>query len=139
MKSSMMTMLSALLVAALPMSSVQAEETTPQTGQPVVGDAGRGELVFGPCRTCHLPNKGAGNHNGPNLYAVFGRKAGTREGFEYYSDELKKADFVWTPELLDLWLANPGKFLPGSAMIFVAIPDAQRRADLIAYLKTFHD
>jgi cytochrome c len=104
-----------------------------------VGDADRGRLVFGSCRTCHLPDKGAGNHNGPNLYAVFGRKAGTREGFLYYSDELKKADFIWTPELLDLWLANPGTFLPKSAMIFVGIQDPQRRADLIEYLKSFHD
>lgn len=103
------------------------------------GDAERGRLVFGACRTCHLPDKGAGNHNGPNLFGVIGRKAGTREGFAYYSDEMKKADFVWTPELLDLWLGNPGKFLPDSTMIFAPIADAQRRADLIEYLKTFRD
>jgi len=103
------------------------------------GDIGRGRLAFGSCRTCHLPDKGAGNHNGPNLFGVFGRKAGTREGFLYYSDEMKNADLVWTPELLDLWLANPDKFLPNSAMIFPPISDAQRRADLIEYLKTFHD
>lgn len=107
--------------------------------QKIVGDAERGRLVFGPCRTCHLPDKGAGNHNGPNLYAVFGRKAGTREGFLYYSDEMKNAGFEWTPQLLDLWLANPGGFLPNSSMIFVGIKDPQRRADLIEYLKTFHD
>lgn len=103
------------------------------------GDALRGRLVFGSCRTCHLPDKGAGNHNGPNLFGIVGRKAGTREGFQYYSDELKSADFVWTPELLDLWFANPGSFLPNSAMIFPPITDPQRRADLIEYLKTLHD
>jgi len=103
------------------------------------GDIARGRLALGSCRTCHLPDKGAGNHNGPNLFGVFGRKAGTREGFLYYSDEMKNADLVWTPELLDLWLANPDKFLPNSAMIFPPISDAQRRADLIEYLKTFHD
>jgi cytochrome c len=109
------------------------------SANPLVGDADRGRLVFGACRTCHLLDKGAGNHNGPNLYAVFGRKAGTREGFLYYSDTLKKADFVWTPELLDLWLANPNTFLPDSTMIFAGIKDPQRRTDLIEYLKTFHD
>ena len=103
------------------------------------GDIARGRLAFGSCRTCHLPDKGAGNHNGPNLFGVFGRKAGTREGFLYYSDEMKNADLVWTSELLDLWLANPDKFLPNSAMIFPPISDAQRRADLIEYLKPFHD
>lgn len=106
---------------------------------PIIGDADRGRLVFGSCRTCHLPDKGAGNHNGPNLYSVFGRKAGTREGFLYYSDEMKNAGFEWTPELLDLWLANPGGFLPNSTMIFPGVKDAQRRADLIEYLKSFHD
>ena len=103
------------------------------------GDAERGRLIFAPCRTCHYPEKLVGNHNGPSLYAIFGRKAGTREGFEYYSDTLKNADFVWTPELLDLWLANPGGFLPGSSMVFVGLPNAQDRADLIEYLKQFHD
>jgi cytochrome c len=112
---------------------VAAADPVPQ------GDVTRGKLVFGPCRTCHIPNKDAGNHNGPNLFDIFGRKAGTREGFLYYSDEIKNADFVWTPELLDLWLANPGQFLPNSTMIFVPIADAQRRADLIEYLKTFRD
>lgn len=116
----------------------KAAEQAPGSSK-LVGDAERGRLVFGSCRTCHLPDKGAGNHNGPNLYGIFGRKAGTREGFLYYSDEMKNAGFEWTPELLDLWLANPGGFLPNSAMIFVGIKDPQRRADLIEYLKTFHD
>ena len=126
-----------LLMAAL--SGAEPASNGEVAGAKVIGDADRGRLVFGSCRTCHLPDKGAGNHNGPNLYAVFGRKAATREGFLYYSDTLKKADFVWTPELLDLWLANPGRFLPDSSMIFVGIKDPQRRADLIEYLKTFHD
>lgn len=103
------------------------------------GDAERGRMVFAACRTCHYPEKQVGNHNGPSLYAIFGRKAGTREGFEYYSETMKKADFVWTPELLDLWLANPRGFLPGSSMVFVGLPNAQDRADLIEYLKQFHD
>lgn len=118
--------------------AAQAPEQ-PASEQKLTGNADRGRLVFGSCRTCHLPDKGAGNHNGPNLYSVFGRKAATREGFLYYSDELKNAGFEWTPELLDLWLANPGGFLPNSSMIFVGIKDSQRRADLIEYLKSFRD
>ena len=103
------------------------------------GDVERGRLTFAACRTCHYPEKLVGNHNGPSLFAIFGRKAGTREGFLYYSDALKKADFAWTPELLDLWLANPRTFLPGSSMVFVGLPNARDRADLIEYLKQFHD
>lgn len=113
-----------------------------QSTQPVVGDAARGQRVFAPCRTCHYPEKYVGHHNGPSLYGIFGRRAGSQEGFAYYSDRLKQAGqsgFVWTPQLLDLWLANPGTFMPGSSMVFVGLPNAQDRADLIEYLKQFHD
>jgi cytochrome c len=104
-----------------------------------VGNPERGRQVFQPCRTCHYPEKGFGNYNGPSLFAIFGRKAGTREGFKYYSDTLRNAGFVWTPELLDAWLANSGKMFPGTTMIFVGLPNAQDRADLIAYLQQFKD
>jgi len=124
---------SALLGATTLLGALGARADMP------AGDAERGRLVFAACRTCHYPEKLVGNHNGPSLFAIFGRKAGTREGFEYYSDTLKKADFTWTPELLDLWLANPRTFLPGTAMVFVGLPNAQDRADLIEYLKQFHD
>lgn len=101
------------------------------------GDPERGRQVFQPCRTCHYPEPGFGNYNGPSLTGIFGRKAGTREGFAGYSKTLKDSGFVWTPELLDAWLASPGEFLADSSMIFVGIPDRQARADLIAYLQQF--
>ena len=102
-----------------------------------VGDPERGRQVFQPCRTCHYPEPGFGNYNGPSLTGIFGRKAGTREGFAGYSKVLRESGFVWTPELLDAWLASPGEFLADSTMIFVGIPDPQARADLIAYLQQF--
>jgi cytochrome c len=101
------------------------------------GDTERGRQVFQPCRTCHYPEPGFGNYNGPSLTGIFGRKAGTREGFAGYSKVLRESGFVWTPELLDAWLASPGEFLADSTMIFVGIPDPQARADLIAYLQQF--
>lgn len=106
--------------------------------EPVQGDAERGNLAFAPCRTCHYPEKGYGHHNGPSLWNLFGRKAGSVPGFAYYSDELKNAGFAWTPELLEHWLANPRRFLPGSNMVvFETTP--QQRADLIEYLKQFRE
>jgi cytochrome c len=102
-----------------------------------LGDAERGRQVFQPCRTCHYPEPGFGNYNGPSLTGIFGRRAGTRDGFEGYSRVLKESGFVWTPELLDAWLASPGEFLADSTMIFVGISDPQAREDLIAYLEQF--
>ncbi|WP_187276576.1 c-type cytochrome [Parahaliea maris] len=114
--------------------AVPAQEATGDASG-LTGDPERGRLVFGPCRTCHYPDPAMGHNNGPNLYRIFGRVAGKQEGFEYYSDTFKKAEFVWTPQLLDLWLANPGAMFPGSTMMSLGVPEPQRRADLIAYLK----
>jgi len=116
------------LAAGFVASSASADEPA--------GDATRGRQVFAACRTCHYPEKGYGHHNGPSLFAIFGRTAGTQPGFEDYSPWLSQSRLVWTPELLDAWLANP-RMLPQSAMVFVGIPDAQARADLIAYLAQF--
>lgn len=118
------------LATALLALSAQAE--------PPPGDAARGRLTFAACRTCHYPEKEVGHHNGPSLFNVFGRKAGNTD-FAYYSAVMKKSGLVWTPELLDVWLANPQSFLKGNTMVTVPVPSAQDRADLIAYLKQFRE
>ncbi len=125
----------ALLLALLPAAFA---ESPPDAVPMPTGDAARGQILFGQCRTCHYPEKGFGHHNGPSLWAVFGRKAGSAEGYEHYSDEMKQAGFVWTPELLDFWLGHMDSFLPNSTMIVFPL-DAQQRADVIAYLQQFHD
>jgi cytochrome c len=101
------------------------------------GDAERGRVVFGSCRTCHWPDQGAGHQNGPSLWNIFGQRAGQQAGFDYYSQALKDSGIVWTPEYLDAWLANPTGFIPGTVMMTLGVPDPQARADLIAYLQRF--
>lgn len=46
--------------------------------------------------------------------------------------------FVWSEENIDKLIANPKAMLPDSPMsqLFTGIPNAQERADIIAYLKT---
>jgi len=56
-----------------------------------------------------------------------------------YSAGMKKlgdSGWVWTEENIDKWIANPKAMIPDSPMslAFVGIPDAQERADIIAYL-----
>ena len=41
---------------------------------------------------------------------------------------------VWNAETLDGFLISPMKYIPGTRMPFAGIPNAQDRADLIAYL-----
>lgn len=99
------------------------------------GDRERGRLVFAPCRSCHFTQAQAGHGNGPNLHRIFGKVAGKQAGFAYYSAPLKAAQFVWTPELLYAWLEAPMASLKGTTMMSAGVPDARRRADLIAYLE----
>ncbi len=63
-----------LLVVALSLTSGLAQ------AELLAGDAERGRLAFGSCRSCHYPEKIVGHHNGPNLHGIFGRKAGSAEG-----------------------------------------------------------
>ena len=106
-----------------------------QDGLPVPGDAERGRLVFAQCRTCHYAEAFMGHNNGPNLHRIFGKVAGKQEGFAYYSQTFRTAEFVWTPQLMYAWLENPMRMFPDSTMMSLGVPDPQRRADLIAFLK----
>lgn len=98
------------------------------------GDAARGARVFGACAACHSLRAGE-QLTGPSLAGVFGRRAGTMKGFGRYSEALRKADVIWNEKTLDAWLADPQKFIPGNLMTFPGIPDGDRRADLIAFLR----
>jgi cytochrome c len=97
-------------------------------------DAQRGKTQFEQCATCHSFDP-AQNGAGPHLKGLFGRKAASVGDF-IYSPPLRRANFVWTPEVLDKFLADPqAPPFRGNRMPFAGLPDAQARADLIAYLK----
>jgi len=98
------------------------------------GDLENGRRVFARCRSCHTLPEGGMDMTGPNLWGVFGRQVGSREGFRY-SEAVQAADFTWDAEHLDGWLAAPREFLPGNRMAFAGVPDETDRRDLIAYLK----
>lgn len=97
-------------------------------------DLENGRRVFARCRACHTITEGGPNMTGPNLYGVFGRKAGEHAGYNY-SNAVREADIVWTAEPLDHWLENPRTFLKGNKMTFAGIPGAADRRDVIAFLK----
>ncbi len=97
------------------------------------GDAQRGARVFAQCMACHSVEPGE-HLTGPSLAQVWNRKAGTVEGFQRYSDAIKRADVIWNGATLDKWLSSPDKFLPGTSMTFAGIKQAKDRQDVIAYL-----
>lgn len=97
-------------------------------------DLDNGRRAFARCRSCHTISEGGPNMTGPNLYGVFGRRAGVQPGFNY-SAAMKSADFIWDGEQLDNWLESPRTFLKGNKMSFAGIPDATDRRDVVAFLK----
>lgn len=93
-------------------------------------DAGSGEFVYKRCAGCHSLDS---NRVGPAHRTVFGRKAGSVEGFRY-SKALKDSGIVWNEETLDKWLKNPGKYIPGSRMGY-RLSNAKDRAAVIEFLR----
>lgn len=99
------------------------------------GDAVRGKRVFVKCMACHSIVEGQ-TMTGPSLYGVIGANAGHAQSFPRYSKAMAGSGVVWTEEALFAYLANPAAFVPGNGMLFPGLPDAQDRADVIAYLKS---
>ena len=95
------------------------------------GNATSGQHDFSRCAACHSTEP---NHNGigPSLAGIAGRQSGSESGYRY-SPALSSAHITWNDTTLDSFLRNPQGLVHGTKM-FIAIPDAQQRQDIIAYL-----
>jgi len=98
-------------------------------------DISNGEAKFALCRSCHTTSPGGDDMTGPNLWGVFGRKAGSKASFTY-SDDLKNAGWIWDAGRINTWITNPRAVLPGTKMTFIGLQDPNDRRDVIAFLKT---
>ena len=100
-------------------------------------DVAAGQRVFNQCRACHVIDAGARSTVGPNLHGVFGRHAGTLEGFRYSAAMKAKGEggLVWSEETLRPYLTNPKEVVPGTAMSFPGLKNPQQVNDVIAYLR----
>ena len=115
----------ALFLLAAPLSACADAR---QEGQQVFSDQ---------CALCHDDSRDRNTLQGPPLFGVVGRKAGSVAGFGY-SEALKQAGIkgmVWDEKTLDTYLASPQKAVPGSAMP-VSLENAAERKAVIAYLKS---
>ena len=99
-------------------------------------DVAAGERVFSQCRACHQVGPTAKNAVGPVLNGLFGRKAGTVEGYNY-SPANKNSGITWDEAIFSDYIKDPRAKIPGTKMVYAGLKDEQRIKDLIAYLKQF--
>ncbi|MPR05529.1 c-type cytochrome [Microvirga tunisiensis] len=100
-------------------------------------DMAAGERVFAQCRACHQVNENAKNAVGPHLNGLFGRVAGSVEGYNY-SPANKNSGITWDEATFREYIQNPRAKIPGTKMVYAGLKDEQRINDLIAYLKQFN-
>lgn len=107
-----------------------------------LGDVDKGaQLYKRQCSNCHQIGNGATNRVGPQLNGIFGRVAGGLEDFRYSKDMVRMGagGLEWHAETLDPYLQNPRALISGTRMSYRGMKDAQDRADVIAYLRSFSD
>jgi len=54
----------------------------------------RGAKLYKRCRACHTLDEGGRHKVGPNLWGIYGSKAGSKDGFNY-SKAMAASDVVW--------------------------------------------
>jgi len=105
-------------------------------GELEAADTEEGRVLAFECGGCHGLTPGeinTGQHPGPNLVGVVGRAKASLEGFPY-SKEMRAQTGRWTPEELNVFLADPLNVVPGTHMTRGGQPDRAARVSIIAYL-----
>lgn len=93
--------------------------------------------AFAQCGACHSVEADR-NIIGPSLASVYGAKAGHVGDFAY-SKAMREAGasgLTWNDATLNSYLENPRAVVPGTSMSYAGMRNPQKRAEIIAYLKT---
>jgi cytochrome c2 len=103
------------------------------------GDVAAGEKVFKKCKACHMVGDGAKHRVGPHLNDMFGRTAGTVEGYKYSKAMIAAGEggLVWNAETLAQFMVKPKDMVKGTKMSFAGLRKDEDIANVTAYLKGF--
>ena len=102
----------------------------------IAQDVTAGERSWNKCRACHQIGEGARNLVGPQLNGLFGRPAGTVDGYSYSSAN-KGSGIVWNEDVFAEFIKDPKSRIPGTKMVFAWLRTEKEIADLTAFLKQF--
>ena len=87
------------------------------------------------CSVCHTLVPDGKRRAGPTLYKVFGREAGTLEGYKF-SQALLDSKIIWDDKTIhQLFTEGPDVVLPGTKMPIQRMKSSKDRIDLIKFLK----
>jgi cytochrome c len=99
-------------------------------------DVAAGEKAWLKCRACHQLGETARNAVGPQLNGLFGRVAGSIEGYNY-SPANKASGLIWDDANFARYVQDPRAAMPGTKMIFAGIKNEQEIRDLTAFLRQY--
>lgn len=99
-------------------------------------DVAAGEKSWNKCRACHQLGETAKNTVGPQLNGLFGRVAGTAEGYNY-SAANKNSGITWDETVFAEYIKDPKAKIPGTKMAFAGIKNENEIRDLTAFIKQY--
>jgi cytochrome c2 len=95
-----------------------------------------GERAFQHCYSCHSLDPAETHLQGPVLKGIIGRAIAAQPGFRY-SDALRRfaaANPAWTRALLESYIADPERLVPGTDMAMPRIRDTGLRRAILDHL-----
>jgi cytochrome c len=100
-----------------------------------------GERAFQYCFSCHSVDPAETDLQGPNLFGVVGRPIASLPGYEYSAAmrAFGKANGKWTLALIERFIQEPHKMVPGTVMEGPpGVDDAEVRKLILGYLSKKH-
>lgn len=89
-----------------------------------------GKTIAARCQGCHDLSMDKVVKFGPPLYDLVGRKRAAQPDYDY-SEAMRNASGVWTPDELFKFIRVPQIYIPESKMVYAGVKDAKERVDLI--------
>ncbi len=119
--------------------AISAMIASPSFASGDVGDVEAGAKVFKKCIVCHTIDGSTKKKSGPLLDGVFGRTAGTLEGYKYSKGMIAAGEggLVWTEETMAQWLTKPRDLVKKNKMAFAGLKKEEDIKNVEAYLLTF--